>query len=213
MKPDDSARQVMRLPDVRGLAAAVEAIESGQPVVIPTDTVYGLAVRAGDSEAVDHIFKLKRRPIERAIAVLVADVDQVTEFAYLNRYERRIAKQCWPGALTLVLNRLPTVGASLGRGDGTVGVRCPDHPFVRMLALAVGPLATTSANLSGEPTPVEATAAATLLDGPVAVVIDGGPCDGQASTVARVDRDGDVKVLREGFYTQRQLEQLARRHR
>lgn len=197
-------------PDADGLAAAIEALNSGTPIIIPTDTVYGLAVRAGDSDGLDQIFQLKRRPAERAIAILVGDVDQAAEFAHLNKYERRVAASCWPGALTLVLNRLDTAHKSIGRDDGTVGVRCPDNAFVRMLALAVGPLATTSANITGETTPTESAIAAQSLDGDVAVTIDGGPCEGQASTVARVDRDGDIMVLRHGSYSQQDLERIAR---
>jgi len=197
-------------PDASGLAAAILAIERGQPIVLPTDTVYGLAVRAGDRQALDRIFALKRRPAERSIAVLVGDVDQATEFAALNKYERRVVDGCWPGALTLVLNRLDEADKSIGRDDGTVGVRCPNSAFVRMLALAVGPLATTSANISGEVTPTEAEEAARRLDGDVAVTIDGGRCEGQASTVARVDHDGNILVLRDGAISQRQLEKIAR---
>jgi len=195
-------------PDAEGLAKAVEAIQAGHPIVVPTDTVYGLAVQAGDPVALDQVFALKRRPLERSIAVLVADVDQAAELAHLNPFEQRAASTCWPGALTLVLKRLDTVDASLGRDDGTIGVRCPGHPFVRDLAHAVGPLATTSANLSGEPTPVEATAAAAALDGLVAITIDGGPCEGQASTVARIDATGQVTVFRQGTITQADLEEI-----
>lgn len=198
-------------PDATGLAAAIEALNSGEPIVVPTDTVYGLAVRAGDAAALDRVFALKRRPAERSVAVLVGDVDQAAEFVALNSYERRVADTCWPGALTLVLNRLETADTSIGRDDGTVGVRCPDNPFVQMLALAVGPLATTSANISGEPTPVEAVDAARALDGSVAVVIDGGRCEGVSSTVARVDICGDVMVLRQGLYSQHDLEEIAHR--
>jgi len=198
-------------PDAAGLSAAIDAIKAGEPIIIPTDTVYGLAVLAGDVTGLDRIFALKRRPTERSIAVLVGDVDQAAELAALNKFERRVAAQCWPGALTLVLNRLETADPTIGRADGTVGVRCPNNAFVRMLALAVGPLATTSANISGEPTPSEAAEAAAALDGAVVVSIDGGRCAGQASTVARVDHDGDVMVFREGEYTQNELEKLARR--
>lgn len=197
-------------PDAAGLTAAVEALRAGDPIVIPTDTVYGLAVVAGNAAALDRVFALKRRPTERSIAVLVGDVGQASEFAHINRYEKRIAESCWPGALTLVLNRLETADPSVGRDDGTVGVRCPNHSFVRMLALAVGPLATTSANLSGEQTPAEAAAAASALAGDVALTIDGGRCEGSASTVARVDHDGDIMVFRQGAITQLDLEEIAR---
>ena len=197
-------------PDAAGLGAAIDAIAAGLPVVVPTDTVYGLAVRAGDQAAVERLFQLKRRPAERSIAILVGDVQQAAEIAHLNRFEQRVVEECWPGALTLVLNRLASADPTIGREDGTVGVRCPDNAFVRMLALAVGPLATTSANLSGEPTPIEAASAAAALDGDVSITIDGGPCQGSASTVARVDHDGDIMILRAGAYTQSDLERIAR---
>jgi len=195
-------------PDAEGLQAAITAINNSEPVVLPTDTVYGLAVRAGDVAGLDRLFELKQRPAERSIAVLVGDVDQAAELANLTKHERKIAAACWPGALTLVLNRLDDADASIGRPDGTVGVRCPNNAFVRMLALAVGPLATTSANISGQPTPVEAQAAAISLAGDVAVVIDGGRLEGAASTVARVDHDGDILILRQGNYSQRDLERI-----
>lgn len=197
-------------PDSVGLTAAIEAVQSGEPVLVPTDTVYGLAVRVDDASALDKVFALKRQPVNRSVAVLVGDVGQASEFAVLNKYERRVVERCWPGPLTLVLNRVEMVEASIADKDGTVGVRCPDNAFVRMLALAVGPLATTSANISGERTRPSALDAVASLDGDVAVTIDGGPCEGQTSTVARVDHDGDILILRSGGYSQRDLERIAR---
>lgn len=196
-------------PDAQGLAAAVEALRTGRPIVVPTDTVYGLAVRAGDPVALDEIFTLKRRPAERSIAVLVADVDQAAEIVEVDDRARRVAQACWPGDLTLVLDRLPSVDPSIGRDDGTVGVRCPGHDFVRDLARAVGPLSTTSANISGAATPADAVAAAAVLDGEVALIIDGGRIEGSASTVARVDADGTVTVFRQGRLSAAELESLA----
>lgn len=196
-------------PGEEALEAAIGALRVGQPVIVPTDTVYGLAVRAGDADAIDQVFVLKRRPADRSIAVLVGDVDQASELATLNDVERRLVARCWPGALTLVLTRRLEVDPSIGRDDGTVGLRCPDNAFVRRLALAVGPLATTSANRSGDPTPTTAAAAAASLDGPVAVVVDGGPLEAAASTVARVEADRTITVFREGIHTHADLTHIA----
>ena len=187
-----------RRPDAAGLAAATEAVLSGQPVVVPTDTVYGLAVRAGDGPAIDQIFALKQRPAERAIAILVSGIAQASELANITPSERLLAEAFWPGALTLVVERRADADPTIGRPDGTVGLRCPANPFVRELADAVGPLATTSANLSGQTTPPEALDAAEQLDGEVQVVIDGGTVGGDASTVARVQPDGSIVIFREG---------------
>lgn len=182
--------------DDEGLAAAADVLRNGGVVVFPTDTVYGLAALAAESAAIDRLFELKDRPAERSIAVLIADVDQANELAALTDTDRELMGRHWPGALTVVVHRRPEVDW-IGAADGTVGVRCPDQDFVRALATAVGPLATTSANRSGEPTEVVADAAAASLVGQPDLVVDGGLCAGVASTVVR--RDGDAwTVLRQG---------------
>jgi tRNA threonylcarbamoyl adenosine modification protein (Sua5/YciO/YrdC/YwlC family) len=114
----------------------------------------------------------------------------------------RLARAFWPGPLTIVLPRLD--------GEGTLGVRCPDHDFIRALARRVGPLAVTSANRHGEPTPASAAAAAAALTGDVRLVIDGGACAGVASTV--VDATGpEVTIVREGPITPEQVRAAALR--
>jgi len=183
--------------DSEGLDAAIAALRSGEPVVLPTDTVHGLAVIAGDSAALERVFELKRRPAERSIAVLVASVDQAETLVEFSDAERRLGHAFWPGALTIIAHRRPDADPSIGRSDGTVGVRCPNEAFVRSLAERLGPLATTSANLSGESTPATALEAAVALVGNVALVIDDGERNGSASTVVRV-RDGGFEIVREG---------------
>lgn len=198
MRPRDVR---VEAPDDAGLDAAISALMAGHPIVIPTDTVYGLAVGAGDPQALDRLFALKRRPAERSIAVLVADLEQAQSLASFSAAAKRAAERYWPGPLTLVVDRHSHVDDSVGRDDGTVGIRCPDQPFVRRLAEAVGPIAATSANLSGRPTPPDAAAAASELDGDVALVVDAGLLPGSPSTVARIDDDGPPTVFREGSVT------------
>lgn len=159
------------------LAAA--ELRADRAVIIPTDTVYGLAALP---ENVDLLFELKQRPPDKAVAILVscpADAEQL--FDPLPA-ARRLMEACWPGALTIVQ-------------DGS-GVRCPDHPLVQALAAAVGPIATTSANLSGQPTPHTATEAAAAFPA-VQLVIDGGWLQAPASTVVEVTGDG-LNILRQG---------------
>lgn len=159
------------------LAAA--ELRAGRAVVIPTDTVYGLAVLP---ENVELLFELKQRPLDKAVAVLVArPADAELLFDPLPA-TRRLMEEFWPGALTIVQ-------------DGH-GVRCPDHPLVQALASGVGPVATTSANLSGQPTPHTAAEAAAAFPS-VQVVIDGGPCRSPASTVVEVT-EGGLSILRQG---------------
>jgi L-threonylcarbamoyladenylate synthase len=175
------------LADPATLDRVTAALLAGRAVVLPTDTVYGVAALPAHE---DELRRLKGRPDSVPIAVLVADVGQaeLALGAPLPATAVRLAATFWPGPLTLVA---PTASGA------TLGVRCPDHAFVRAVAAAVGPLATTSANRHGEPTPAEAQAAAASLVGPVAVVVDGGTLAGTASTV--VDATGPAPViLREG---------------
>lgn len=188
--------------DPNAFDRVVAALRAGEAVVVPTDTVYGVAVLP----AHEHLLRdLKGRPDHVPIAVLVADAVQaaVASGVALPPVATALAVAFWPGPLTLVL---PTVAgpdvagpnvAGLNVAGPTLGVRCPDHDFMRAVAAAVGPVATTSANRHGEPTPTTAAAAAASLTGPVAVVVDGGELAGTASTV--VDATGAAPVvLREG---------------
>jgi tRNA threonylcarbamoyl adenosine modification protein (Sua5/YciO/YrdC/YwlC family) len=178
-------------------ADVIRALRDGGAVVLPTDTVYGLAVRADLPGAVDALARLKDRAAEQPVAVLVASVGQAAEVGELPDWARDLARRWWPGPLTLVLRRRAGLAWDLGEPASTVGVRLPDHELVRSLAAAVGPLATTSANRHGQSTPPTAAEAAAALAVPPEVVVDGGPCTGVASTV--VDATGDAPVvLREG---------------
>lgn len=180
------------------MAETVAALRAGQVVAIPTDTVYGLAVDPFRAGATDRLFALKRRPTDVALPVLVADQDQALSLAAgVSDTARRLMARYWPGPLTLVLDRNPDVAADLGANQATIGLRCPDHRFVRALCAAAGPLAVTSANLHGQPTLPTAADVATTFGDAVALVLDGGPCAGQPSTV--VDCTGEApKLLREG---------------
>src|SRR5690606_7282506 len=134
------------------------------------------------------------------LAVLCADAAQALDLAApeaVGALVRRLADRLWPGPLTLVLPRRPGLGYALGEPATTIGVRCPDHRLVRDLAAVTGPLATTSANVHGEPTPATASGVADLFGPGLALVLDGGPCSAPPSTVVAVDPAG-WRVLREG---------------
>lgn len=183
----------------RALALAETVLLGGGSVVLPTDTVYGLAALPSVPGATSRLFELKDRAAERPLAVLVSDVHQARGLVEVSGPDvERWMADLWPGPLTIVLPRSDAArGLELGSGPSTVGVRCPDHEFVRLLAARVGPLATTSANRSGEATPVDAASAASSLTGQVDLVVDGGPAGTVASTVVEVV-GGRVRILREG---------------
>ncbi len=170
----------MALGDVADLVESAAAeLRAGRAVVLPTDTVYGLAALP---ENLDLLFELKQRPADKAVAFLVARPFDAEQLFDPLPATRRLIKQCWPGALTIVQ-------------DGC-GVRCPDHPLVQALAAAVGPVAATSANLSGQPTPHTAAEAAAPFPA-VQLVVDGGRLQAPPSTVVEVTKDG-LSILRQG---------------
>ncbi len=179
-----------------GLRAACEVLRGGGVVAFPTDTVYGVGASLADQAAIDRLFDIKGREHTQAIAVLVAGVDQATELADLGADGRRLALRFWPGALTLVVARRPAVTADLGGDNSTIGLRCPDHEMVREMCRRVGPLATTSANRSGEPTPADSAGVREALAEGVDLVVDGVITRSDASTVVSLVDGFDV--LREG---------------
>jgi tRNA threonylcarbamoyl adenosine modification protein (Sua5/YciO/YrdC/YwlC family) len=171
-----------------------QALEQGQVVGVPTDTVYGLAARPDRPDAIRRIFELKGRPLDRPLPVLGADRRSLGSVALFNAVADELARRFWPGPLTLVLTRAPGFDHDLGGGaQDTVAVRVPAHPQTRWLLAAAGPLAVTSANRSGEPPEVTAEGTQRLFDVPV---IDGGKAAGEPSTI--VDLTGEPRVLRIG---------------
>jgi L-threonylcarbamoyladenylate synthase len=182
------------------LDAAEDALRAGGIVGLPTETVYGLAVLP-DPTPVAALIAAKQRPHDKGIALLIDGVDQIELLVTIPDAARTLMSRFWPGALTLVLRLLPGVALpdAITGARPTLGVRLPDHPIPRALARRLGPLAVSSANLSGA---TEARSAPELVDAvgeALALVLDGGPVrGGVASTVVGVDPDGSWRVLRAG---------------
>jgi len=183
----------IRPADGEGTAEAVALLRRGELVVLPTDTVYGLAARAADPEAMTKLYRAKGRASDKPIAMLVAGAEDVRRAgATVSPAAARLAEAFWPGALTLVLP-----SAAPGLWDG---FRVPDSPAALALLEAVGePLAVTSANKSGEPPAKDAVAAEKALAPWPALVLDGGtlPETSEPSTVVRVE-EARLVVLRLG---------------
>lgn len=189
------------VPD--GDAARTEAVgllRAGGIVAVPTDTVYGIAADMALPDAIERLFAAKQRPPERAVAVLLADVSQAWDLGVETPAARVLGERFWPGGLTLVLPVRPGVVLPrvLAAGAPTIGVRVPDHDAPRALARALGPLPTTSANVSGMPDLRDAREIADRLGDALALVIDGGPITGgPASTVVDCTL-AKPSILREG---------------
>jgi L-threonylcarbamoyladenylate synthase len=189
---------VILSPDPPGLARLVECLHAGEVVGFPTDTVYGLAALASDERAVRRVFEIKGRPLSQPLILMVPEAALVPELAEVGERERAYMDRWWPGPLTLVLRAKPHLVAPLVSGEPpTVGVRIPDHPDALALLRAAGaPLATTSANRSGQPEAL--TAAEAAWPGGPAAVLDGGRAPGGVPSTL-LDLSGpEPRILREG---------------
>jgi L-threonylcarbamoyladenylate synthase len=166
--------------DPKAITEALQALRAGQVVVMPTDTVYGVACDLWRPEAIERLYWAKQRPERLPIPVLVSNLKHVLQVAsHLPPTYARLTTRFWPGALTLVVARRPEVPEELGVGQTTVAVRMPNHPTVlSLIEAAGGALAVTSANISGRPAPRTAAQAMDDLGGRVALVLDGGECPG-----------------------------------
>jgi len=171
-------------------------LRAGELVAFPTDTVYGVGAIAWDREAVGKLYVAKLRSLDKAIPILLADPADLDQVARdVSPAVSRLAERFWPGPLTMVVPRSVQVPDEVTAGGDSVAVRVPDHPLARALIREAGaPLATTSANLSGGPSPVTAHEVSAQLAGRVALILDGGRCPGGvASTV--VDLTGSSPVI------------------
>ena len=186
--------------DAAGRAAAIQVLRDGGIVALPTDTVYGICVALDTPDGVERLFRIKRRPADKGIVLLLDGLDQAAELGVMTPPALALAGACWPGGLTVVVPLRPDVSlpAALTSGAATIGLRVPDHQAARTLARTVGPLPTTSANVSGLPEAPDAEAILAQLGDSIDLVLDGGSAHGgPASTV--VDCTGALPgVLRGG---------------
>jgi L-threonylcarbamoyladenylate synthase len=196
--------------DERALERALAALRAGEPIVMPTDTVYGIAARPSSVGAVGAVFREKRRARDKPLPVLAADVDDLRDIVVIDARVERIAADFWPGALTLVIPRFPEWRFDVGAGrDGPVAVRVPNCPVALALLRRSGPLAVTSANLSGRPPAHTVEEARAALGAGVKVFVDGGRRAGAPSTI--VSLVGAPTVLRTGSLPPDEVVRLARR--
>ncbi|KAB7754395.1 MULTISPECIES: L-threonylcarbamoyladenylate synthase [Mycobacteriaceae] len=182
-----------------GIASAISALKGGRLVVLPTDTVYGLGADAFNSEAVAALLAAKGRGRNMPVPVLVGSWRTIDGLVYaVPPAARDLIEAFWPGALSLVVRQAPSLSWDLGDTNGSVMLRMPLHPVAIELLREVGPMAVSSANISGQPPAVNADEARAQLGDKVEVYLDAGPATKQsASTI--VDLTGTTpRVLREG---------------
>lgn len=189
------------------IAQAVDVLRQGGIVAFPTDTVYGVGADVRQPEAIAALYEVKERPLSKAIPVLLARAEDLCSVAReVPKSAWRLAEQFWPGALTLVVRRSPSLPSILTAEGPTVAVRVPDHPVVRALIEGLGaPLAATSANISGQPSSVTADDVLAQLGGRIALILDGGPCPGGRSSTVVDLTTTPPRVLRPGPISAEQI--------
>jgi L-threonylcarbamoyladenylate synthase len=180
------------------LPRALEILRSGGLVAFPTDTVYGLGALAFDGVAVESIYAAKDRPVEKAIPILIGDVDDLARVGVdVPENALKLAARFWPGPLTLVVPKHPTLPEAVS-ATATVGVRIPDHPVTRALLRLAGAMAVTSANMSGQANPSTAEEVLAQLGGRIALILDGGKTPGGTPSTVVDCVGAEPKVLRVG---------------
>ncbi|MCG7597428.1 L-threonylcarbamoyladenylate synthase [Mycobacterium sp. PSTR-4-N] len=182
-----------------GIASAISALKGGRLVVMPTDTVYGIGADAFDSAAVAALLAAKGRGRDMPVPVLVGSWHTIDGLVYsVPQSAKELIRAFWPGALSLVVRQAPSLQWDLGDANGTVMLRMPLHPVAIELLREVGPMAVSSANISGRPASVTAQQAREQLGDLVEVYLDGGPAEQQAASTI-VDLTGaHPRVLRQG---------------
>lgn len=198
----------MSLPAREALDRAIAAVRAGQLIVVPTDTVYGIATRADRAEATARLFAAKERDPSVDLPVFVASLEEAADVAGLDARARTLAHAFWPGRLTMVLPRSKRSGSwQLGASEGTIGLRIPGHPLALAVTQEAGPLAVTSANRSGEPVATTADELVAVFGDAVEVYLcEERPLPSHASTVVDVTGD-DLVILREGPIGRAELNQ------
>jgi len=190
--------EILAAGKIGSLERAAGLLRSGHLVAFPTDTVYGVGAPAFDATSVAAIYVAKERPPEKAIPVLIADeADLPPIAAAVPESVHVLIAHFWPGALTLVLPKRPDV-PEIVSSDATVAVRIPDLDLTRAFLRLTGPLAATSANRSGQPSPVTAADVIAQLGGRITAVLDGGACPGGVPSTVVDCVSSPPRVLREG---------------
>jgi L-threonylcarbamoyladenylate synthase len=191
------------------ISTATRAVTNGQLVVMPTDTVYGSAADAFDPSAVAKLLGAKGRGRDMPLPVLVGSWDTIKGLvSTVSDTTQQLIEAFWPGGLTLVVEQAPSLAWDLGDARGTVAIRMPQHPVALELLAATGPLAVSSANISGQPPALIAADARSQFEEEVEVYLDGGPSMmGIASTIVDVTTH-TPRILRVGAVTLEQLREV-----
>lgn len=197
---------ILPAENTASIQTAIELLQEGEIVAFPTDTVYGLGANAFYSPGIIKLFEAKGRDANKAIAVLIGDINQLELLTEeLNETAKILAKKFWPGALTLVVPKKTELPELLTAGN-SIGIRIPDHPVALELLKEFGPIAATSANLSGKTSPHDARDVLKQLNKRIPLILDGGRCSGGIPSTVVDCSNGEVRILRPGAISQQEID-------
>ena len=182
---------------------AAEIIKAGGIVAFPTETVYGLGGDGTNPDAAKKIYLAKGRPSDNPLIIHIANPSDAEKYTYTSESYYRLAERFMPGPLTVILRAKDIIPKETRGGLSTVAVRCPSNPIAhRLIELSERPIAAPSANLSGSPSPTDASHVIKDMQGRIDMIIDGGQCDiGLESTIVKIEEDGSLVLLRPGKIT------------
>lgn len=188
----------------------VAVLRSGELVIFPTDTLYGIGADPFNESSVKKVFIAKNRPFDMALSIAVSNEKMMESVTVLNDKARKLIRKFLPGPLTIMLTKKPTIPDILTSGSNQVGVRIPDHPLALRLIDKFGPITATSANLHSHPDPIEASIALKDLKEHAKICVDCGKTKHAVpSTIVDVS-DGDVEIIRKGVIPQGEIENALR---
>jgi L-threonylcarbamoyladenylate synthase len=190
--------EILPTSSADAIRRALGVLNAGGLVAFPTDTVYGVGALAFDGRAIESIYAAKDRPVEKAIPVLISDPADLEKVGIdIPETARKLASRFWPGPLTILVPKRADLPESVS-ATSTVGVRVPDHDVARVLLRAAGPMAVTSANISGGRSPVSAEEVYEQLEGRIPLILDGGRTPGGVPSTLVDCTTPELKLLREG---------------
>jgi L-threonylcarbamoyladenylate synthase len=200
--------QTITLPaeNPASIETAIDLLNEGEIVAFPTDTVYGLGTNAFYSPGIIKLFEAKGRDANKAIAVLIGELDQLHLLTdELSETARKLVASFWPGGLTIVVPKKKDLPELLSAGN-SIGIRMPNHPVALDLLRRFGPIATTSANLSGMNNPHDARDVEKQLSKRVPLILDGGRCPGGVPSTVVDCTTEEVRILRPGTISMKEIE-------
>lgn len=183
-------------------------IKNNGIIIFPTETVYGIGANATSEQAVRKIFEIKKRPINKAINIMVANIDEIDKYAIIkNDVERKIIRKFMPGPITIILNKKSIIPDIVTSGNSKIGIRIPDNKIaLEILNRCKLPIAAPSANISGEESGINIEGIQKAFDGKVDAFIDGGTSRlAQASTIVEVI-DNEIVIHRQGKITKEEIQ-------